>query len=223
MNLKVIITGATGMVGEGVLHECLQHPDVSQVLVVGRKPSGKSHAKLTEIVHRDFQDLSPVADQFTGYDACFFCLGVTSIGLKEPAYHKLTYDLTLHFAAAMIIHNPNSVFIYVSGAGTDSTEAGKTMWARVKGKTENALMRLPFKKTYMFRPGYMQPTNGLTNSLKAYKFLGWTYPLLRKMFPNSVSTLKEVGLAMINAVIQLPPKSILEVKDIVALASSVTH
>src|SRR5476651_2638272 len=141
--IRVIITGSTGMVGEGVMHECLLHPDVEAVLVINRKPDGVVHPKLKEIVHKDFFDLSAIEDQLKGYNACYFCLGVTSLGKKEPEYYKLTYTLTLNFAQTLVKHNPDMTFCYVSGAGTDSTESGKIMWARVKGKTENDLMKLP--------------------------------------------------------------------------------
>src|SRR5258705_4871913 len=161
--MKVIVTGATGMVGEGVMHECLQRPEVEKVLVLSRRPGGVIHPKLGELIHENFFDLSPVAEQLKNYDACFFCLGVTSIGKNEKDYHRLTYELTVHVAETLSHQNPRMVFCYVSGAATDSTEKGKVMWARVKGKTENHLLKLPFKKAYMFRPGYIQPTKGLKN------------------------------------------------------------
>jgi uncharacterized protein YbjT (DUF2867 family) len=151
--IKVIITGATGMVGEGVLHECLNHPMVEEVLIVNRKPFGMEHPKLKEIIHADFFDISPIRDQVKGYDACFFCLGVSSVGLKEDEYYRLTHTLTLNFATILAAANPNMTFEYISGAGTDKTEKGRSMWARVKGKTENDLAKLPFKKVYNFRPG----------------------------------------------------------------------
>ena len=216
--MKVIVTGATGMVGEAVLHECLQHPSIQSVLIINRKPSGMAHPKLKEIIHSNFFDLSAIENQLAGYDACFFCLGVSSVGMKEPEYYNLTYTLTLHVAETLSKQNPQMVFCYVSGASTDSTEKGKSMWARVKGKTENDLMKLPFKKAYMFRPGYMQPTDGLKNTLVYYKYLSWLYPVVRKLFPQFVSTLKELGLAMINAALYGYEKQVLEVKDIVALA-----
>jgi len=218
MKIKVIVTGATGMVGEGVLHECLLHPDVEQALIINRRPCGVTHPKLKEIIHSNFLDLSPVAAELKGYDACFFCLGVSSIGLKEPEYTRLTYDLTMHVANTLCEQNTGMVFCYVSGGGTDSTEHGKSMWARVKGKTENHLMQLPFRRAYMFRPGYMQPTKGLKNTIKAYYAFSWLYPVFRTLFPKYVCTLKEVGIAMINTVTKGCDKSILEVKDIVELA-----
>ncbi len=206
------------MVGEGVLHECLLHPDVEEVLVVGRRTAGVHHPKLKEILHNNFFDLSPVKDQLRGYNACFFCLGVSSVGMKEKEYHHLTYDLTMHMATILADQNPGMTFCYVSGAGTDSTEHGKMMWARVKGQTENDLLRLPFKAAYMFRPGFMKPTKGLKNTLKAYKFISWLYPVVRPLFPKYVSTLRELGLAMIHAATRGYEKQVLEVKDIVKLA-----
>jgi hypothetical protein len=218
MKIKAIITGSTGMVGEGVLHECLLHPEVEEVLVINRKPCGVSHPKLKEIIHSNFFDLSPIKDQLQNYNACFFCLGVSSIGMKEKEYHRLTYELTMHVAETLSKQNPDMTFCYVSGAATDSTEKGRSMWARVKGKTENNLMKLPFKKAYMFRPGYMHPTKGLKNTLKYYVAITWLYPVFRSLFPKYVSTLKELGLAMINSVNTDYKKSILEVRDIVELA-----
>ena len=218
MKIKVILTGATGMVGEGVLHECLNKVDVEQVLVISRKPCGVVHPKLKEVIHSDFYNLSAIENQLSGYTACFFCLGVSSVGMKEEEYTKLTYTLTLHVAEILVKLNPDMTFCYISGASTDSTEKGRSMWARVKGKTENALMRLPFKKVYNFRPGYMHPTPGMKNTLSYYKYLGWMYPFFRTVFPNFVSTLSELGNAMINATGKGYEKQILEVKDIVALS-----
>ena len=220
MKIRAIVTGATGMVGEGVMHECLHDPDVESVLIINRKPSGFSHPKLKEIVHGNFFDITSIEQQLVGYNACYFCLGVSSVGMKEPEYRHLTYDLTMNVARTLSRINTDMVFCYVSGAGTDSTEKGKSMWARVKGKTENDLMKLPFKKVYAFRPGFMKPTPGLKNTLSGYKFLGWMYPGLRALFPNSASTLAEVGQAMLRVTKRQTDKSILEVRDIVALAAS---
>ncbi|GAB3222805.1 epimerase [Hymenobacter seoulensis] len=206
------------MVGEGVLYECLNHPDVEQVLSVSRKPSGITHPKLREILHADFQDVSPIQDQLAGYNACFFCLGVSSVGMKQPEYRRLTYDLTLHFAQTLLPRNPGLTFCYVSGAGTDSTGHGRSMWARVKGQTENALLELGFAQAYMFRPGFMKATPGLKNVLPYYKYFNWMYPALRRFLPKYVSTLQELGLAMINAARVGYPQHVLEVPDIVALA-----
>ncbi|TNJ63843.1 epimerase [Paenibacillus hemerocallicola] len=217
-SVRAIVTGATGMVGEGVVHECLKHPDVEQVLVLGRKPCGISHPKLREIIVRDFFELTSIEERLSGYNAAFFCLGVSSVGMKEQQYDRLTYELTLNAADTFARLNPDMIFCYVSGSGTDSTEQGKSMWARVKGKTENHLMRLPFKKAYMFRAGYMQPTKGLNNAHSYYSALGWLYPVWKLLFPNHVCTLQEVGIAMIHSVTKGYEKSVLEVKDIVALA-----
>ena len=218
MKIKAILTGATGMVGEGVLQECLNHQEVEHITVITRKPSGVTHPKLKEIIHADFYDLSSIEAQLKGYNACYFCLGVSSVGMKEAEYNKLTYILTLHVAETLARNNPDMVFCYISGAATDSSEKGNSMWARVKGKTENALTRLPFKAVYNFRPGYMNPTPGLKNTLKYYHYISWLYPFFRRVFPNFVSTLKELGLAMINASRLGYEKQILEVKDIVELA-----
>lgn len=206
------------MVGEGVLHECLQHNDVEKILVIGRRPCGVSHPKLTEIIHKDFFDLSPVEDQFGGYNACFFCLGTSSFGMKEEDYYNVTYTLTMHNAEVMSRRNPDMVFCYISGMGTDSTEKGKFMWARVKGKTENDLMKLPFKRVYGFRPGFMRPTKGLNNAPNINRAVGVLYPALRVLFPWYVTTLKELGIAMINTVVKGYDKKILEVKDILIMA-----
>lgn len=211
---KIIITGATGMVGEGVLHECLKNPDVESVLMVNRKQSGITHKKLKEIVIVDFFELSKFGNMLGGYDACFFCAGVSSVGKKEDAYKKVTYDLTMSFAQTLSKLNPEMTFCYVSGLGTDSTEKGKIMWARVKGKTENDLLKLPFKDPYMFRPGYIQPTRGLKNSYKIYKVLAPFYPILKSLFPRYVISLEELGNAMINAVLHGNSNKILECEEI---------
>lgn len=216
--IRVIVTGATGMVGEGILHECLQHPAVEAVLIINRKPSGKTHPKLKEIIHANFFDLSAIEQELTGYDACYFGLGVSSVGMKEPEYTRMTYDLTMHIAKTLSRLNSGMVFCYVSGAATDSTEKGRSMWARVKGKTENDLMKLPFRRAYMFRPGYMHPTPGLQNTLKGYRYITWMYPLLKVLMPGSVSTLADLGRAMINCTLTGYDKQILEVKDIKAVA-----
>ncbi len=215
MKIKAIITGATGMVGEGVLIECLAHPDVEQVLVINRKPCGVAHPKLKEILHSDFLNLAPIQSQLSGYNACFFCMGVSSVGLNEEQYKKLTYDITLHFGNVLSSLNTDMTFCYVSGAGTDSTET-KGMWARIKGKTENDLQKLPFKKVYAFRPGLMKPTKGAKNVLKLYYVFGWLYPLVRAI--GGASTLKEVGLAMIHCAQKDYGKTVLEIKDINSIA-----
>jgi uncharacterized protein YbjT (DUF2867 family) len=212
--LQVILTGATGMVGEGVLHEALQSDLIEKVLIINRKPSGMQHPKLTEIIHRDFFNLASVAGKLQGYNACFFCLGVSSVGMKEPEYYRLTYTLTLNVAELLSRQNPQMSFCYVSGAGTNSTEKGGQMWARVKGKTENDLAKLPFKAVYNFRPGIIEPTKGLKNALKFYHWLGWLIPLIRALAPKTISSLKELGLAMINVSAKGYEKQVLEVMDI---------
>lgn len=218
MAIRAIVTGATGMVGEGVLHECLLHPEVEQVLVIGRRTCGVSHPKLKEIVHGDFYDLSAIEEQLSGYNACYFCLGVSSIGMKEADYRRVTYDLTMHMAETLSRLNPDMTFCYVTGAGTDSTERGRSMWARVKGKTENDLLKLPFKRAYMFRPGYMHPTKGLKNVPKYAVLITWLYPLLRPLLSKHLLTLREVGLAMINAALKGGGPTILNPQDIQRLA-----
>jgi uncharacterized protein YbjT (DUF2867 family) len=219
MKIKAIITGATGMVGEGVLHECLQHSDVESVLVINRNPCGVKHEKIKEIIHNDLFDLSAIEDQLAGYNACYFCAGVSSVGKKEDEYTHITYDLTLNLADTLLKLNPDMTFCYVSGVGTDSTEKGRSMWARVKGKTENDLLKLPFKATYMFRPGYIQPTKGLKNAYKAYKIFTPFYPIWKLLFPNYVVTLEELGLSMINSTLYGSDKKILECRDIVNLSA----
>jgi hypothetical protein len=215
--MKVLITGSTGMVGEGVLLECLEAPDVEQVLVINRKPGGVSHPKLREVIHGDFFNLLPIEQQLTGFDACFFCLGVSSVGMSKEEYRHITYDLTLNVAQLLAKLNPSMAFCYVTGAGTDSSEQGSVAWARVKGATENALLRL-FKRAYMFRPGFMKATPGQNNVKSYYKFIAWLYPIGRSLYPAGFCTLQEVGLAMIKVAVHGYRKQILEVKDIVALA-----
>lgn len=206
------------MVGEGVLHECLLHPDVSEVLLLSRRPAGVIHPKVREILHDDFFDLSAIQKELTGCQACFFCLGVSSIGKTEAEFRKLTHTLTLHVAETLSRRNPDMVFCYVSGAGTDGSEQGKVMWARVKGKTENDLRRLPFRGAYAFRPGMLKPTPGLKNTLWLYTFFGWTYPILRWLAPSTACALSELGKAMIHVGTKGGPKPVLEVSDIVELA-----
>jgi uncharacterized protein YbjT (DUF2867 family) len=219
MTVKAIITGATGMVGEGVLLECLDHPEVEQVLVINRKPGGVSHPKLHEVIHADFFDLAPIESRLVGYDACFFCLGVSSVGMNEADYKHITYDLTLNVGRLLAKHNPEMTFCYVTGVGTDSSEQGRVAWARVKGATENALMRL-FKHSYMFRPGFLKASAGQRNVKSYYRLLAWLYPVGRALYPAGFCTLQEVGRAMINAASRGYPAQILEVKDIVKLAHS---
>ncbi len=207
------------MVGEGVLHECLIHSDVESVLVINRKPCGVKHEKLKEIIHKDLLKLTLIEDQLAGYNACYFCAGVSSVGKKEEEYAHITYDLTLNFANTLVKLNHDMTFCYVSGVGTDSTEKGRSMWARVKGKTENDLLKLPFKDAYMFRPGYIQPTKGLKNTYKAYKIFAPFYPVIKLLFSKYATTLKEIGSAMINVILFGSEKKILECKDIVKLSA----
>ncbi|WP_201978604.1 NAD-dependent epimerase/dehydratase family protein [Hymenobacter rubidus] len=220
MKIRAILTGATGMVGEGVLLECLQNPSVEHVLVLTRKPTGRSHPKMTELLVPDLANLSAVENQLTGYNACFFCAGISSVGISKEEYERITHDLTLAVAETLVRLNPDMTFIYVSGAGTDSSEKSSQHWARVKGRTENELLALPFHAAYMFRPGFMKATEGQHNMLKWYGAIAWLYPLARRLAPNFVSTLQEVGQAMINAADFGYSKPVLEVRDIVALARS---
>ncbi len=216
--LKVIITGSTGMVGEGVLLVCLENPDIEKVLVINRRPLGMTHPKLTEIIHENFYDLSPIQSQLAGYDACFFCLGVSSVGMKMDKYYKVTHELTMHFGETVSRLNKDMVFIYVAGAGTDGTEKGKIEWARIKGKTENDLMRLPFRKVYGYRPGFIKPYKGQKRAHSFYKFVSWTFPLGKKLSPDFFSTMEELGLSMISLAKADYPKNIIYGKEIAILA-----
>jgi uncharacterized protein YbjT (DUF2867 family) len=216
--MKVILFGATGMVGQGVLRECLVDPGVERVLLVGRSPTGQQNAKLKEILHKDFFDFSAIESELTGYDACFFCLGVSSVGMDAQRYRHLTYDLTMATATMLARLNPGMVFTYVTGRGTDSTEQGPRMWARVKGKTENDLLKLPFKAAYMFRPAGIQPLHGVRSKT------GWvqaiyvvTSPLLARLVrtsPQYMTTTERVGRAMISVARDGYPKPVLESEDI---------
>lgn len=216
--MKVIITGATGMVGEGVLNECLLDNSISQVLVVGRKSCSYSHPKLKEVLLHDFFNLESMKDEIADYQACYFCLGVSSVGMKEEAYTKITYDLTMNFAKTLVDINKEMTFCYVSGVGTDSSENGRLMWARVKGKTENDLLKLGFKQVFNFRPGILFPTDGLKNTLKFYKYFTWLFPVLRKIMPSQACSLAELGRAMISITKNGFSHSIVQVKDISRLA-----
>jgi hypothetical protein len=220
MRIKAVITGTTGMVGEGVLKECLIHPDIENVLVINRNSCGVIHPKLSEIIHNDFLDLSQISEKLKGFNACFFCLGISSVGIKEDDYFRITYTLTMHMAEILLQNNPDMTFCYISGAATDSTENGRLNWARVKGKTENDLMKLPFKKVFAFRPGFLLPSKGSKNIHGYYIIFRFLYPVFRLLLPKYVSTLKELGLAMINSVIKGYEKPVLEVKDIIELAKS---
>lgn len=216
--MKVILLGATGMVGQGVLRECLLDPEVESILVIGRNVTLQRHEKLHEIVHNDLSDLSAIEGKLSGYDACFFCLGVSAVRMNEEAYRRVTYDLTISVARTLVKLNPTMTFVYVSGAGTDSTGRGRVMWARVKGKTEDALLQMPFKAIYMFRPGYIQPLHGVrtkTNWYGAvYAIMGPLYPVWKLLFPKYVTTTERVGRAMLNVVRRGATKSVLENQDI---------
>ena len=220
MSIKAIITGSTGMVGEGVLHESLNHPDVESVLVINRKTCGVQHPKLTEIIHSDFSDFSSIESELSGYTAAFLCMGITSFRASEELYTHITHVMTLALAGPLAKLNPDMTLCYVSGAGTDDTERGRMMWTRVKGQTENALLKLPLKKAFMFRPGLIQPTKGLSNAYLFYKLMNPIIPLLRKLFPKQVSSLEEIGLAMIQVTQEGSNKQRIEVLDIIALANT---
>jgi len=216
-SIKVIITGATGMVGEGVLFECLQNSTVSEVLIINRRHYDLDHPKLKELIVSDFFQLDQFAQKIKGYDACFFCAGVSSVGMKEDKYTYITYDTTIAFARTLLNYNNDMSFCYVSGSHTDSSEKGRMMWARVKGKTENDLTKLPFKAEYNFRPGIMLPFRGQKNWKSIYKILA---KIFKTVSPKNVLTMQEVGQAMINAVTIGYPKSILEIADIKQLAKA---
>ena len=220
--MRVVLFGATGMVGASALIECLGDPRVESVLVVRRKPSGVSLPKVTEIVHSDFFDFRPIQARFADCDACFFCLGVSAVGMSEEDYHRLTYELTLAAARSMLAANAKLTFCYVSGAGTDSTERGLSMWARVKGKTENALLALPFKAAFMLRPAYIQPLRGVQSKTPQYRMfyavLGPLYPLLRRLAPRYVTTSVDLGRALIRLAADGYPRAIVHTEDIRQLA-----
>ena len=216
--MKILIFGATGMVGQGVLRECLLAADVEIVQTVGRTATGQKVKKLRELVRADLFQLADAERQLSGFDACFFCLGVTSTGMTEQAYTRLTFELTTTAAQTLSRLNPAMTFIYVSGSGTDSSEKGRMMWARVKGRTENALMKMPFRAAYMFRPGFIEPLHGIQSKTRSYRIfysvLRPLFTLLHRMFPNSVLTTEEVGQAMLIAARQSPEKRVLETRDI---------
>lgn len=217
MTQKVILFGATGMIGEGVLHMALQQPDIEKVLVVGRRACGKDHPKLSEEIIPDLFELSAIQDRLAGYDACYFCAGVSSMGMSEDEYRRLTHEMTLSVGRLLKAINPGMTFCYVSGEGTDSSEKGRLMWARVKGKTENDLLAL-FEKAYMFRPGFIRPIKGLKNTLKPYKYLAPFFPLIMMVFKKHVCTLEDLGKAMIRCGRQGFEKNVLENVDIARAA-----
>jgi uncharacterized protein YbjT (DUF2867 family) len=221
--MKVVLFGATGMIGQAVLRECLADPDVTAVLSIGRRPGGTQHAKLREIVHADLVDLGPIEAQLAGFDACFFCLGSTSVGMTEAEYTRVTYDVAMAAATALSRQSPGMTFVFISGRATDASEQGKTMWARVKGKTENAIARLPFKATYMFRPGYIQPVHGEKSrtawTRNTYLLAGWLYPLWKLLFPGYVTTTEKLARAMLAVARRGTDKHVLEVADINRVAA----
>jgi uncharacterized protein YbjT (DUF2867 family) len=215
--MKVILFGASGMIGQGVLRECLLDPEVKSVLSIVRSRTGQQHQKLREIVQKDFLDFSSLESELTGFDACFFCLGVSSAGMSEENYRRVTYDITLAAAQILVKLNPNMTFVYVSGSGTDSSERGRVMWARVKGQTENALLRLPFKAAYMFRPALIVPLHGIKSRTKLYRvFYAVLWPILPllKAFPKYVTTTEKLGRAMLIVAKRGAPKRVLENSDI---------
>jgi uncharacterized protein YbjT (DUF2867 family) len=220
--MKLVLLGATGMVGQGVLRECLLDAEVLRVLCVGRSATGQQHPKLVDLVVPSLPNLSSIESELSGVDACLFCLGVSAAGMNEESYRRVTYDLTLGVANALLDRNPGLTFLYVSGAGTDSTERGRSMWARVKGATENALLRLPLKGAYMFRPGLIQPLDGIVSKTRWYRVFyalsGLLFPLLKALFPRSLLTTEDLGRAMLEVAKRGASKPILEARDIKAIS-----
>ena len=216
--MDVVIFGATGMVGQGVLRECLLDPDVERVVTIGRAATGQQHPKLEEIVHADLLDLSPIASRLSGLDACFYCLGVTSTGMTEEAYTRVTHDMTVSAATTLSRLNPQMTFVFVSGAGTDSTERGRIMWARVKGRAENALLRFPFKAAYMLRPGVIEPMHGIRSRTRAYRLFYAVarpvLPLFKRLFPGLITSTEQIGRAMLVLAKRGAPGTIFESADI---------
>jgi uncharacterized protein YbjT (DUF2867 family) len=222
--MNVVLFGATGMIGQGALRECLLDPKVKQILSIVRTPTGQKSAKLRELVHTDFLNFTDVEAKLTGFDACFFCLGVTSAGMSEAQYTQITHDFALAAATTLARLNPSMTFVYVSGSGTDSSERGRSMWARVKGKTENDILKLPFKAAYMFRPGFIQPLHGIISKTKLYRIfyavLMPILPLMRSIFPRQILTTEQVGRAMLLVSKHGFPQSVLESVDIISVANS---
>ena len=212
--MNVVLFGATGMVGQGVLRECLLDDDVKRVVVVGRSATNQQHPKLKEITHEDLFDLMPIENELTNLDACFFCLGISSAGLSEEEYTRVTYGMAMSAATTLARLNPEMTFIFVSGAGTDSTERGRTMWARVKGKTENAILKLPFRRAYMFRPGFIQPMHGIRSRTKMYRVFyaiaGPLFPVLKRIFPRGVTTTERIGRTMLAVAKRGAPSAIVD-------------
>ncbi|MCB0600530.1 MAG: epimerase [Saprospiraceae bacterium] len=220
MALRVFITGSTGMIGQSVLRECLASQDIERVLVINRRPLGIFHPKLEEVIHNDPGNIEVLLPRLNGFDACYYCLGVSSAGMKEEAYSRITYDYTIHCAGVCLKANPNMVFCYVSGAGTDRTEKGRTMWALVKGRTENALLAMPFHAVYLFRPGYVQPMKGIKSRTPLYNALYAIfkplYPLLKHL-PRWVTSTEQIGKAMIRVTLDGYNRPVLESRDINAV------
>lgn len=217
--LSIIITGCTGMVGEGVLHVCLENPLVEKILIINRRSVGIKHLKLTEVILPNFFDLSSIENKLSGYNACFFCLGVSSVGTNKEEYYKTTYTLTMNFAETLCRQNNYITFIYVSGGGTDSTEKGWLSWARVKGKTENDLMKLSFKQVFAYRPGFIKPIKGLKYTHSFYKYINWFFPIGRLLHANGFITMQELALSMINISLLGYHKTIINGSDIIVLAN----
>ena len=222
MGIKVIITGATGMIGKGVLYECLDHHQVDEVLIIGRSALHHEHPKMKQIIHSDFSDYSSIKDQLSGFDACYLCMGISAAGLSAEKYEEITHDYTLALASLLVEQNPAMTCTYVSGEGTDSSEQGRSRWARVKGKTENDLLKLGFRQAYMFRPGMIIPLRGIKSRTRMYQFLYdyfmWLVKSIKVVAPNAVVNTTQMGLAMINATLKGYDKNILRPKDINALA-----
>ena len=219
--MKVILFGATGMIGQGTLLDALDDPRVEHVLGVVRRGTAKQHAKYSELIHADFTDFTAVEAQLTGYEACLYCLGISAAGLDEPAYRKITYDYTLAAARTLLKVNPKITFCFISGQGTDATGKSRQMWARVKGEAENAVAKLGFARAYMFRPGFIKPVRGVVSATRSYRILyaiiGPIYPLLRAAFPRSLMTSAQLGQALLNAASDGAPKTVLEAADILDL------
>lgn len=219
--MKVIITGTTGMIGEGILLECLNLPQITEILSVSRRPTGITHPKLQEYIVADFLTLHENDQRLKGYDACFFCAVISSVGVDKEEYKRITYDTTMHFAKCLNPH-PNMSFVYVSGGGTDSTEKGRLAWARVKGKTENDLMKLPFKQAFGYRIGLMIPATGQKRVLSYYKYFAWLIPVIKITFPNIVLTMKQAALSMIYVSQHGYPKNVVYVKDVKIMARKIS-
>jgi len=221
--VNVLLFGATGMIGQAVLRECLLDPGVGRVVTVSRRPTSQSNSKVTEIIRPDLATLAPIENQLTGFDACFFCLGVSALGMTEEQYTRVNYDLTISVARTLLRTSPNVTFIYVSGAGTDGSERGRTMWARVKGRTENTLLSLPFKAAYMFRPGAVIPLHGIRSSTRWYNVIYAVtkpiYPLLRRLAPTMVTTTEELARAMLAVARNGYSTHVLEMADIIRIGA----